>query len=82
MVAITTPSPRDLTSLLLDAHGLSPREQEVVGAVLSGLSTTDIAAQLYISSNTVQDHLKAVFNKIGVRSRRELAAYCTGTTPV
>ncbi len=79
VVTITPASPRDVTSLLLDAHGLSAREQEVVAAVLSGLSTTDIAARLFISSNTVQDHLKAVFNKIGVHSRRELAAYFNGT---
>ena len=81
VVTITPASPRDVTSLLLDAHGLSPREQEVVTAVLAGLSTTDIAARLYISSNTVQDHLKAVFHKIGVHSRRELTAYFNGTTP-
>ena len=82
VVTITPASPRDVTSLLLDAHGLSPREQEVVAAVLAGLSTTDIAARLFISSNTVQDHLKAVFHKIGVHSRRELTAYFNGTATV
>ena len=81
VVTITPATPRDVTSLLLDAHGVSPREQEVVAAVLAGLSTTDIAARLYISANTVQDHLKAVFDKIGVRSRRELTAYFNGTAP-
>jgi DNA-binding CsgD family transcriptional regulator len=81
VVTMTPASPRDVTSLLLHAHGLSAREQDVVVAVLAGLSTTEIAAQLYISSNTVQDHLKAVFTKIGVHSRRELAAYFNGTAP-
>ncbi len=78
VIAITPASPRDVTSLLLEAHGLSPREQDVVDAVLAGLSTTGIATQLFISSNTVQDHLKAVFHKIGVHSRRELVAYFNG----
>jgi DNA-binding CsgD family transcriptional regulator len=61
--------------VLLSAHGLTVREADVARLVLRGLSTTAIADSLHISANTVQDHLKAVFDKTGVRSRRDLVAH-------
>lgn len=63
-----------LLGLLLVAYGLTAREREICREVISGYSTADIAARLFISSNTVQDHLKSVFGKVGVRSRGELVA--------
>jgi len=42
--------------------------------VARGLSNQEIAAELFLSSHTVRDHLKAVFAKVGVGSRGELVA--------
>jgi DNA-binding CsgD family transcriptional regulator len=63
-----------LIGLLLTAYGLTSRERDICGEVIAGRSTSDIAGHLFISTNTVQDHLKSVFAKVGVRSRGELVA--------
>ena len=63
-----------LLGLLLAAYGLTAREREICREVIAGHSTADIAARLFISANTVQDHLKSIFAKVGVRSRGELVA--------
>ncbi|MFH7596134.1 helix-turn-helix transcriptional regulator [Streptomyces racemochromogenes] len=65
-------SPPDRISALLRAYALTPRECQVLRQVLRGSSTAQIATGLALSQLTVQDHLKSVFTKTGVRSRREL----------
>lgn len=60
--------------LRLEAFALSAREREVATLIAHGLDTTAIAKRLFISPWTVQDHCKAIFDKTGTRTRRELRA--------
>ncbi|WP_434445246.1 helix-turn-helix transcriptional regulator [Lentzea sp. E54] len=73
-VTISRASGAELLGLLLKAHGVTVREQDICHEVLAGQPTSEIAARLNISPYTVQDHLKSVFGKFGVRSRAELVA--------
>ena len=72
VITIDTASAADVSALTLAARGLSPREQDVAGLVLQGASTQAIAATLHLSPHTVQDHLKSIFARLGVNSRREM----------
>jgi DNA-binding CsgD family transcriptional regulator len=75
IVVSIEPTPRaTLSRLALAARGLTAREEEVAVLVLRGVSTQGISAALHLSPHTVQDHLKAIFAKVGVSSRRELTA--------
>ena len=71
-VIVEPAHPARITPLLMAAYGLTEREQGVTRLVLQGNSTTEIAEQLVVSTHTVQQHLKSVFDKTGVRSRRDL----------
>jgi DNA-binding CsgD family transcriptional regulator len=72
-VVIGPARPATVLPLLAAAYGFTGREREVISAVLGGLSTRQISARLHITTYTVQDHLKAIFTKLGVTSRGELA---------
>ncbi|HMO53659.1 MAG TPA: LuxR C-terminal-related transcriptional regulator, partial [Tepidiformaceae bacterium] len=71
-VVIEPVAPAKIAPLLMTAYGLTPREQEVTALVLRGFSTEEIAGELVVSEHTVQQHLKSIFEKTGVNSRRDL----------
>jgi DNA-binding CsgD family transcriptional regulator len=75
-VAVTLEPARapELAEVIADAYGLTERERRVTELVARGLPTAAIAGQLYLSPYTVQDHLKAVFEKLEVSSRGQLVA--------
>jgi DNA-binding CsgD family transcriptional regulator len=76
---VIQPTPAsDLTGILTLTHGLTAREREILEQVISGRSSTEIASALNVSRHTVQDHLKSVFAKVGVRSRGQLVARALG----
>lgn len=74
-VILERAQPVEITPLIVQAYDLSRREGEIMQSVLRGLSTREMAGALHIASSTVQDHLKAIFEKVGVRSRRELVGH-------
>lgn len=73
-VIVEPAHPARLHPLLMSAYGLTERERDVTRLVLRGHSTAQIAVELVVSAHTVQQHLKSIFEKTGVRSRRDLVA--------
>jgi two-component system, NarL family, nitrate/nitrite response regulator NarL len=55
--------------------GLTPRELEIVSAVVAGFANKEIAEYFKISEDTVKHHLSNIFDKLGVSTRLELALF-------
>jgi DNA-binding CsgD family transcriptional regulator len=73
-VFIQRAHPTLVAPLLLNAYALSAREKEVTQLTLRGATAAQAAQRLGISSHTVNDHLKSIFDKTGARTRGELSA--------
>lgn len=73
-VTIRSATPTEVFAFLCRVYALTRRERDVASALISGLDTRAISHLLLISPHTIQDHLKSIFEKLGVRSRRELVA--------
>ncbi len=71
-VILESAHPDRIAPLLMSVYGLTLREQEVTQLVLHGWATPQLARRLGITPHTVQQHLKSIFEKVGVRSRRAL----------
>jgi DNA-binding CsgD family transcriptional regulator len=73
-VIIEDAAAADVAPVIMAAYGLTAREQEVAGCVCQGMSTREITMRLHLTVDTVQDHLKSVYDRTGVHSRGELVA--------
>jgi DNA-binding CsgD family transcriptional regulator len=73
-VLLETARPAELAPLIADAYGLTGRERRVTELVAQGYSTNAIGARLHLSTYTVQDHLKSIFDRTGTGTRGELVA--------
>ena len=63
------------------AGGLSRREEEVAGLVARGLSNREIADTLVIGERTVESHVQNILNKLGFRTRTQIAAWAVAKRP-
>ena len=73
-VLLEAARPAELAAAIADTYGFTERERVVTELVAHGLTTAEIADRLHLSAYTVQDHLKAIFEKSGTGSRGELVA--------
>jgi len=72
------PAPPPLVGTALADAGLGPREQEILDFLVAGLSYKEIAGELNIKVSTVGTYVQRIYEKLHVRSRREIIARCKG----
>lgn len=78
-VSIEPAAPLDRAAVFARAHGLSSRETQLLRHLVTGADTSALARQMFVSENTIQDHLKSIFTKTATRSRGTLLARAIGT---
>jgi len=72
LLPVSVAGDRDVLEGILTEYGLSAREREVVEMVLAGKTNREIEAELFISINTVKNHISNVYRKFGVKNRIQL----------
>lgn len=78
-VTIEETSATERVGVFSRAFGLSPRESQLLGHLVTGADTRELQARMFLSEHTVHDHFKSIFAKTGSRSRRTLLARALGT---
>jgi DNA-binding CsgD family transcriptional regulator len=73
-VIVELARPAEVRAMLVDAYGLTRRQRDVLGHLLHGRSIAELARLLAISEHTANDHRKAIYQRMGVSSRSQLAA--------
>ena len=77
-VSVEPTTPAERLDLFVRAFAFTAREADIVARVARGLDTASIARELHLAPYTIQDHLKSIFTKTGVDSRRDLVPLLSG----
>lgn len=77
-MTIEAATPAERMSLFARASALSTRESQLLGLLIAGSDTRRIAEQMFLTENTIQDHLKSIFIKTDTTNRRTLLARVVG----
>ncbi|MGB9377238.1 MAG: helix-turn-helix transcriptional regulator [Mycobacteriales bacterium] len=78
-VTIEETTPAQRVPVFARAFALTTRETELLDHLSTGVATTDVAARMFLSQHTVQDHLKSIFAKTSTHSRSTLLSRALGT---
>jgi DNA-binding CsgD family transcriptional regulator len=73
-VVVEPATAAEIAPIIVQAYDLTDREQQITRLIARGAGTAEIADELFLSTHTVRDHVKAIFAKVGVSSRGELVA--------
>ncbi len=71
---------QDLSGQQLKNFNISPREEEIIRLILRGMSNKEIQAALFISHNTVKNHVYNIYQKMNVKSRLQLVSVVLNLT--
>jgi DNA-binding NarL/FixJ family response regulator len=61
----------------MDWNKLTPRERQIVKLIATGANNEEIAANLYISTKTVKNHITNILSQLNLRNRTEIAVLVT-----
>ena len=67
-----------LSAIIAKEYRLTPREHEVLKALVEGKDSDKIAKSLFVSPNTVKSHIQKIYNKLDVHSRKDLLRLVEG----